>query len=260
MASYTDSLEIVILAAGKGTRMKSDTAKVLHTICNRPMIQYVVETAVQVADSKVVVVVGHQAEAVKKTVLEVADVKFAMQIQQKGTGHAVICAMPMLTSTCIDVVILSGDVPLICPETIQQLIECHRSVGNDITVLAVKLNKPHGYGRIVQNQTGEFERIVEEVDATPEEKRIDIINSGIYCVKRCCLEASLSQIKADNAQKEIYLTDIVKIARDSKKKVGLMIGADPNEIMGVNTVQDLQKVASMAGLSSSSVRPNSIKT
>jgi UDP-N-acetylglucosamine diphosphorylase/glucosamine-1-phosphate N-acetyltransferase len=248
MVIISHSIAIVILAAGKGTRMKSNTAKVLHTIAGRPMIQFVVATAIKIANTNVIVVVGNQAADVQKVVLEEADVKFALQHQQKGTGHAVMCALPMLPSSCTDVVILSGDVPLIQSKTIQNLIDSHISSGNDVTVLAVQFNNPYGYGRIIQNEHGEIERIVEETDATEYERSINIINSGIYCVKRNFLEASLSQIKADNIQKEIYLTDIVKIARHTRKKVGLMIGSDQNEILGVNTVVDLQRVESLAGV------------
>jgi UDP-N-acetylglucosamine pyrophosphorylase len=248
MVLSSDVISIVILAAGKGTRMKSNTAKVLHTISGRPMIQYVVETAVKIAHSNVIVVIGHQAEEVQKTVLKVADVKFAIQHQQKGTGHAVICALPMLPDICNYVVILSGDVPLIRPATIQRLIDCHVRNENDVTILAVKFNNPYGYGRIIQNRNGEVERIVEEVDATAEEKNVNIINSGIYCIKRSFLGLSLSQIKTNNMQKEIYLTDIVKIARHSGKKTGLVIGSDQNEILGVNTIVDLQRVESLADM------------
>jgi UDP-N-acetylglucosamine pyrophosphorylase len=248
MIGSSDSIAIVILAAGKGTRMKSNIAKVLHTICGRPMIHYVVETAVKIANTNVIVVVGHQAQEVQKIILQKANVKFANQPQQKGTGHAVICALPLLPPECINVVILSGDVPLIQSTTIQSLVDCHRSNENDVTVLAVQFDHPYGYGRVVQNKTGEIERIVEESDATEEERRINIINSGIYCVKRSFLETSLAQIKADNVQKEIYLTDIVKVARHHDKKAGLMIGSNQNEILGVNTVQDLKRVESLAVL------------
>lgn len=251
-----DAISIVILAAGKGTRMKSSTAKVLHTIAGRPMIQFVVETATQIAKANVIVVVGNQAVEVQKIVLAQADVKFAMQHEQKGTGHAVMCALPMLPPLCKDVVILSGDVPLIRSKTIQNLIDSHISCGNDVTVLAVQLNNPYGYGRIIQNKNNEIERIVEETDATENERNINIINSGIYCVKRNFLEASLSQIKSDNIQKEFYLTDIVKIARHIRKKVGLVIGSDQNEILGVNTIADLQRIESLAGFYSVNLNPS----
>jgi len=246
MKFLPDSVTIVILAAGKGTRMKSNTAKVLHTISGRPMILYVLEAAVEVANTNVIVVVGHQAQEVQKTVLKVAKVKFAMQLEQKGTGHAVICALPLLPSTCNDVVILNGDVPLIRPGTIQKLVECHTINDYDVTVLTVTTDNPYGYGRIVQ-KLGNIERIVEETDASEDEKNINLINSGIYCVKKCFLEAALTQIKTDNVQKEIYLTDIIGIAKQNRKKAGLMAGLDQIEILGVNTVQDLKRIESLIG-------------
>jgi UDP-N-acetylglucosamine diphosphorylase/glucosamine-1-phosphate N-acetyltransferase len=243
-----DSVTIIILAAGKGTRMKSDIAKVLHTIAGRPMILYVVETAAKVAKTNIILVVGHQAEEVKNTVLKEAEMKFAIQLEQKGTGHAVICAMPLLSASCNDVVILNGDVPLIRPSTIQSLVECHISQENDVTVLAAATDNPYGYGRIILNNVGDVEKIVEETDATESEKKINIINSGIYCVKKLYLRAALSQIKTNNAQKEIYLTDIIGIARRNRKKAGLLIGSDQTEILGVNTVQDLQRIESLASI------------
>jgi UDP-N-acetylglucosamine diphosphorylase/glucosamine-1-phosphate N-acetyltransferase len=245
MRYLPDSVTIIILAAGKGTRMKSNTAKVLHTISGRPMIQYVVETAAKIANTNVIVVVGHQAEEVQKTVLKESEVKFAKQHEQKGTGHAVICALPLLSSSCTDVVILNGDVPLIRPDTIKNLVDCHVNNKNDVTVLAVTIDNPYGYGRIVLNHSGSIERIVEEPDAAEDEKKINIINSGIYCVRKAFLEMALSQIKDDNVQKEIYLTDIIGIARGCNKKAGLMIGSDLTELLGINTVKDLELIESL---------------
>jgi len=153
-----------------------------------------------------------------------------------------------LSASCNDVVILNGDVPLIRPSTIQSLVECHINQDNDVTVLAAATDNPYGYGRIVLNNAGEVEKIVEETDATESEKKINIINSGIYCVKKIYLSAALSQIKTNNAQKEIYLTDIIGIARRNRKKAGLLIGLDQTEILGVNTVYDLQRIESLVNI------------
>jgi len=240
-----DTVEIIILAAGKGTRMKSGKAKVLHCVSGRPMIMHVVDTAVKVAGSNVIIVIGHQADSVRDIVSENADVKFAIQKEQKGTGHAVQCALSELSSDCKNVVILSGDVPLIRSLTIQDLISDHLKKNNDVTVLGVCLENPFGYGRIVVNASACVERIVEQADADDAEKKINIVNSGIYCVKRDFLENALSQIKSDNNQNEIYLTDMVGIASEQQKKLGLKICEDQAEVMGINSSQDLMNIESM---------------
>jgi UDP-N-acetylglucosamine diphosphorylase/glucosamine-1-phosphate N-acetyltransferase len=236
---------VVILAAGKGTRMKSEKAKVLHHIFDRPMIMYVVETAAQISGKNVVVVVGNQAEKVQEVVSQSADVIFAFQEEQKGTGHAVMTAMPVLPESCQNVVILSGDVPLIKAATIKQLIVRHDEQHNEITILGVKLNNPFGYGRIIINKFGDVEKIIEEPDASEIEKNINTVNSGIYCVKKRFLEKSLFQIKSNNIQNEIYLTDIVGIANIRNKKIGLIICKDQTEVMGVNTRQDLLNIEAL---------------
>jgi len=234
------NLGVVILAAGLGTRMKSDKAKVLHEICGRPMIEYVMRTAIEVAGRNVVVVIGHQAENVKKAVNMVGEAHFALQEKQLGTGHAVMCAMPFISTAVDQVVILCGDVPLIKAETIQGLSVDHLHHNRDISLLAVSLDEPKGYGRIILDDRGGLTAIVEEKDATPAQKLIKIINSGIYIVKREFLEQSLPQLRSDNAQNEIYLTDIIGIGYRQKRKIGAVISADSQEIIGVNSRDDLQ--------------------
>lgn len=245
MGILPDCIAVVILAAGKGTRMKSDIAKVLHTISGRPMIAYVVETAVEIAGVNVVVVIGTHAGHVRQIVSSIADVRFAIQQEQKGTGNAVKCALPMLPEGCNEVVILSGDVPLIKASTVKHLIEHHITSNNDVSLLAVEIDNPFGYGRVLLSKTGDLKQIVEEVDATDFQKRINIINSGIYCVKREFLDFALSRLQPNNVQKEAYLTDIIEIAFKSKKRAGFVIGQDSNEILGVNTPNDLQRIESL---------------
>ncbi|MDA3896831.1 MAG: NTP transferase domain-containing protein [Desulfobacteraceae bacterium] len=240
-----NSVEIIILAAGKGTRMKSEKAKVLHQVSCRPMIMRVVDTAVKVSGKDIIIVIGHQAERVKKIVSENADVKFALQMEQNGTGHAVQCALSKLSVSCADVVILSGDVPLIKASTINDLIDDHVNNDNVVTVLGVCLENPFGYGRIIESASGCVEKIVEQADADDTEKIIKIVNSGIYCVKRDFLEFALSQITSDNNQNEIYLTDIVLIASKDGKKIGLKICSDQAEVMGINSSEDLMNIESM---------------
>lgn len=233
---------VIILAAGKGTRMNSETAKVLHCIHNKPMIQYVVETAAQLAGDNVVVVVGTQAEKVMAVVSAVnPGVQFARQENQLGTGHAVLCAIPELSENIECVIILCGDVPFMKASTLTDLADTHRKQNNAITIVGATLDNPTGYGRLVTNEANRVRCIVEEADATATEKPIKLINTGIYCVDRNLLERMLIQIKPNNAQNEMYLTDIVGIATKNEWTVGMVTCDDRNEILGINTLQDLQK-------------------
>lgn len=233
---------IVILAAGLGTRMKSDKAKVLHEICDRPMIQYVVDTARAVAGSRVIVVVGHQADQVTQAASQCGQIHYAIQHQQLGTGHAVMCALPQIPPDVQEVVILCGDVPLIRPETISLLIDDHYQHQRHVTLLAVKMDDPSGYGRVILNQDGQLAGIVEQSDADEDQKKIQLVNSGIYVVNREFLSSALPQIRDDNKQREIYLTDIIGIGCRLKKEIGAIISAESEEILGVNSVEDLHRV------------------
>lgn len=235
-----NNIAVIILAAGMGKRMKSQKAKVLHKVLGKPMIIHVTKTAGKIAGDNIIVVVGHQAETVRKTVAEKYEAIFAYQEKQLGTGHAVMCALPYLSDHVKDVVILYGDVPLLTSETVMLLISEHKNNDNDITVLTVELNNPTGYGRVLFGENGNVLKIVEEADANSDEKKIKIINSGIYCVKKDYLKVSLKKIKSDNAQKELYLTDIIEIGNQDRKKVGKIIIDNSNEVIGVNSYQDLQ--------------------
>jgi len=240
-----NNVSIIILAAGLGTRMKSNMAKVLHKICGKPMISYVVLSASEVAGRDVVVVVGHQADHVKAACLEVNPVSFAFQKEQLGTGHAVLCAMPEISETAENIIILCGDVPLLQPETVQALLADHVNENREISLLAVELQDPTGYGRVVLNKNRQLEKIVEEADATDAEKKILLINSGIYCVSRAFLWASLKEIKPDNAQGEFYLTDIIEVGYSWGRPIGVLVGKNPQEVSGVNTVADLKAVETL---------------
>ncbi len=232
-------LSTIILAAGLGTRMKSLRAKVLHELLGRPMILYVTETAKKISGDHIVLVVGHQAENVRRTVACEVNARYALQERQLGTGHAVMCALPLLPEDTEDVMILCGDVPFLTPRTALDLIDDHRSAGRDLSVLAVDVENPTGYGRIILNENGRFEKIVEEADATEAQKAIRTVNTGIYCVKREFLVAALQQVTPDNAQGEFYLTDIIEIGCAAGKIVGVMTGRDPEEVRGINSHQDL---------------------
>lgn len=233
---------IVILAAGMGKRMKSDKAKALHEISGKPMIMYVVETAKKVAGNDVVLVIGHQAEKVRKIVSENANVIFALQKDQLGTGHAVSCALPYLPDHTKDVIILCGDVPLLTFETVMRLLKDHIIANRDISLLAVTIENPKGYGRVLFDEKMNVSGIVEEADASAEQKRIKTINTGIYCVKKEILFDSLKKIKSNNVQGEFYLTDIIELGYREGKVVGVLIGDDSEETVGVNTIYDLMTV------------------
>lgn len=236
------NVAVVILAAGLGTRMKSDKAKVLHEIQGRPMILYVVETARAIAGNDVVVVIGNQAQTVREVVSQTAALRFAYQEKQLGTGHAVLCALPHIPRNCDHVVILSGDVPLILPETIKGLVKEHFENQRDLSLLAVESEHPAGYGRILLDADKQVIGIVEEADATVEQKQIKLINSGIYCVRKEFLTDTLPNIHPNNAQGEIYLTDIISIGFKNNKNMGLKIDTNCQQTLGINTCEDLKIV------------------
>jgi len=238
-------IAIIILAAGLGTRMKSGKAKVLHEILGSPMILYVVETAVSVAGNQVVVVIGNQAETVREIVSEKYQVRFALQEKQLGTGHAVLCALSQIPESAEDVLILCGDVPLITSETLLRLSEDHLKKKRDISLLAVDIENPTGYGRILRDKNSQLVGIVEERDATVEQKKIKTVNTGIYCVKKHFLEHALQKIKPNNAQGEFYLTDIIDIGYREGKNVDILIGDKPDEVTGINTPDELKNVESV---------------
>lgn len=236
---------IIILAAGLGTRMKSQKAKVLHEIHGQPMVHYVVSTAAQIAPQGIVVVVGHQADRVEAAVRSTHAARFALQAEQLGTGHAVNCAMQDLPENASDVIILCGDVPLIRPETLGRLWENHTASERTLTVLGVEKDNPTGYGRLILDEDGVFTGIVEEADATEEQKAVRLVNSGIYCVQKNFLAHALGEVSADNAQGEYYLTDIVGIGHAMGRPMGVLTGTDANEVIGVNSPEELKIVTDL---------------
>jgi bifunctional UDP-N-acetylglucosamine pyrophosphorylase/glucosamine-1-phosphate N-acetyltransferase len=228
------NLSAVVLAAGKGTRMKSGLVKVMHPLAGKPMVHWPVEAAREAGATRVVLVVGHQAETVQEYFAGAAEIAFAIQEEQLGTGHAVACAAPFLTGTGGRVLILCGDVPLIRPATLKGLLEHHEKRAAAVTVLTTHLDNPYGYGRVVKREGGRILRIVEEKDATEEEKGITEVNSGIYCVETEFLFDAVLNLKKDNAQGEYYLTDIITIAMERGKLCVSYPAAGPEEILGVN--------------------------
>ncbi|MFO7752535.1 MAG: sugar phosphate nucleotidyltransferase [Desulfobacteraceae bacterium] len=232
-------LGVVILAAGKGTRMKSDLPKVLHKVNNRPMIEYVAESAVALAGESVYIVVGHQAEKVKKEVSRRFNVKYVLQENLLGTGDAVKEALPLLDGDINRVLVMCGDVPLIREKTLRQLIDSHERDNNTLTVLAAQVANPTGYGRIILDDAGRITCIREEADADEWEKSVKLVNTGIFCFDKGFLEQVIPMIKSENKQKEYYLTDAIEIAGKKGRKPGVVKADNADEMMGINTCEQL---------------------
>jgi len=230
----------LIMAAGKGTRMKSDKAKVLHPICGRPMIQYSVETAQALGSNRVIVIVGHQAEAVKDT-LKGYEVEFAEQREQLGTGHAVLQARPLLEGFTGTLLVLAGDTPLIQVASLRNLCDAHARHRAAVTVLTAIMEDPFGLGRIVRDENDQVIRIVEEKDAAEEERVIREVNSSIYCFDTRLLFDALMRITPDNKQGELYLTDTIAILRSAGGWVAGSIAENANDTTGINTMDDLDQ-------------------
>ncbi|MDZ7270328.1 MAG: sugar phosphate nucleotidyltransferase [candidate division KSB1 bacterium] len=241
MKRKDERLAAVILAAGKGKRMKSDLAKVLHQVLGRPMVMYVIDQARAVGAEPIIVVVGHQRERVMET-LRHTGVLFAVQEEQLGTAHAVAQAEPLLKDFDGEVLVLCGDVPLLSPARIEELIAVHRQTDAVATLLVGRTENPFGYGRIIRDPQGFVDRIVEEKDATPEEKAIQEVNIGTYVFDAKELFATIPLVSNDNAQGEYYLPDVVKIMRRRGERVAAVVTPDFDESMGVNSVEQLHEV------------------
>lgn len=237
-----NNVAALILAAGKGTRMRSNLCKVLHPVAGRPMINYVIDAVTAASPDKIVVVVGHQSEEVIKA-LNGSGVQFAVQEPQLGTGHAVMAAEELLHEYTGDILILCGDIPLIQHRTLQHFIEYHRRDAAKLTVMTTRMENPQGYGRIIRDSSGFVIAIVEEKDATEEYKCISEINTGIYLVKASLLFSLLTKIGSDNAQSEYYLTDIVKEAAKENELVRGFELRDSYEAIGINTRSELARVS-----------------
>jgi len=239
------TLDVLVLAAGLGTRMRSNLAKVLHQIDGRPMVNHVCRTATALAPRKVYVVIGHHGEDVKTAVLEELDkdhAEFVWQKAQLGTGDAVNSAREFLENEDSTLLVLSGDVPMIRAETLAALVQQHRNhrgKGASCTILTVKLDDPTGYGRIVRDDAGFFDNIVEQKDASDEERKIKEINSGIYCFDTKKLFAALSSVQNNNSQGEYYLTDVPALLRAAGEAVSLYQHTDAKEVSGINNRLEL---------------------
>jgi len=240
-------LKSVILAAGKGTRMKSETPKVLHTIFDKTLVGYVIEAVnnTGLADENFVIV-GHQAERVEEYIVKTySNAKCVLQSPQLGTGHAVSMVLPYLNDYEGEVVILCGDTPLITSETLKEFVESHNEKKSDLTVMSAIFDNPTNYGRIIRNSDGSLNSIVEEKDANLEQKAIKEVNAGIYCLNWAKIKSAFGELKTNNAQGEYYLTDIIKWANEQNLKVNAYTLKNNEEIFGINSKAHLAEASKM---------------
>lgn len=233
-------LYLVILAAGKGTRMKSNRAKVLHEVFYAPMLNHVLQAVAPLRATKSIIVLGHQKETIEKN-LETFPVETVIQKEQLGTGHAVLCAESAIDEKLGNVMIVCGDTPLIQPETLFDMVTQHTSQKSMLTVMTTKLDDPTHYGRILENSDGLIQSIVEEKDATPLQKNIQEINAGIYCIDTKFLFTHLKKIGTENSQGEVYLTDIVAQAVSEGLAVHKFVNPEPQDVLGVNSRLELSQ-------------------
>src|SRR3954470_186822 len=241
MTSPARPLAAVVLAAGEGTRMRSERPKPLHRLCGRPLVLHVLDALAELDLHRAVVVVGHGAERVTKTLQEQCPpnlvIDFVEQHVQRGTGDAVSVALTAFPDDDVedgDIVVLPGDTPLLRPPTLAALVRTHRSEDVAATVLTAVLDDPTGYGRVVRDRNGKVARIVEQADADPDEAAINEINTSIYCFKRSVLAPALRRLSPENAQGEYYLTDVVSVLHEAGYGVASLVCDDPMEAAGVN--------------------------
>lgn len=234
----TSSLNVLILAAGKGTRMKSEQAKVLHEVFYAPMVHHVLNAVTPLHPSRTIAIIGHQREAVQQSLADF-NVEFVVQENQLGTGHAVLAAESTVPEGKQTVMILCGDTPLIRPETLKEMHGAHQQSTAALTIMTTLLDEPTNYGRILLDAQHRVTGIVEEKDASPAQKEIKEINAGIYCIDRDFLFQALHQVGTDNSQGEVYLTDIVKIAVEAGQPVDKFATPHAGDVLGVNSRVEL---------------------
>lgn len=234
---------VVVLAAGKGRRMGIKEQKACIPVGGKPMIVHVLSSVLPLNPTRIVIVVGHNAETVRDTVRAHVkhDVLFVHQKEQLGTGHALLCALSPLSDFSGDILVLYGDTPLISTVTLKNLLNKHRRKSAVVTTLTTHMKSPHGYGRIKRDTNGYVARIVEEKDATETEKKIREINSGIYCFRSDTLWNALRLITNNNAQREYYLTDVIPILADDGEKIHSETSRDSREFLGINTIEELDE-------------------
>lgn len=234
-------LSILVLAAGQGTRMKSALPKVLHPLSGKPLLSHVLDTATALKPKAIGVVVGVGREQVKQTISQNGrnGLSYIVQDQPKGSGHAVLKALPWLRRQKGTLLVVYGDTPLLTAETLKQLVDAHAASGNAATFLAMDVPDPSGYGRMILRGADQLDRIVEDKDASAEEKRVTLVNSGVACWDIEKLTRVLPQLRPNNAKHEYYLTDAVALLRGEHHPVGVVTAANPSETQGINTRVDL---------------------
>jgi UDP-N-acetylglucosamine diphosphorylase/glucosamine-1-phosphate N-acetyltransferase len=241
LESLMTNLAAVILAAGKGTRMKSDLPKVLYKVNNKPMVHYSIDLSEVLGANKIIVVVGYGKDQVIEEIYK-RGVDYVIQEPQLGTGHAVMQAEQALEDFNGDVLVFYGDVPMLSKTSMEAMLLKHRSEDLSVTILTATFENPFGYGRIIRNEKGNVVKIVEQKDASESEQSIREINSGIYVFKKDDLFHALKMVKNENVQSEYYLTDVIEILGAEGKKIDTFVTQTPDEIKGVNTIEQLAEV------------------
>lgn len=239
-------LATLIMAAGKGKRMKNpDKSKVMHEIAGKPLIAYVVDLSLEIGSDVIVPIVGHQKDSVMDFLgtayaESMSKIRFAHQDQQLGTGHAVMMAEESIKEFDGNVLILSGDVPLLRAGTVRNFIRFHEEGGYDASLISAVMDDPSGYGRVLRDENGIFFDIREHKDCSEEELKCREINSGIYIIDNAILFEALKTLRTDNAQGEYYLTDVFSFFKKSGRKIGAFIAGNIAEISGINTIEQLE--------------------
>ena len=234
-----NKLAVVILAAGKGTRMESNLPKVLHEVGGKPMVSHVIQRAVELGAEKIISIIGYEHELVKETIAK-EPTKFALQLEQLGTGHAVLQCASQLSDFDGSVLVLSGDVPLISFNTLKKLLETHDNSEFTATLLSAIVDDATGYGRVIRNLEGNLDKIVEHKDANEYELAVKEMNAGIYIFDCKRLFELLPQVGNNNAQREYYLPDVLSLILSQGGKVAIEKTNNITEIQGVNTIQQLK--------------------
>ncbi|MEX0774966.1 MAG: NTP transferase domain-containing protein [Phycisphaeraceae bacterium] len=238
--------QAIILAAGKGTRMGGDAGntlpKVVYPVADRPMVWWVVKACRDAGVSRCIVVIGYKGELVQEALADVPGVEYVEQREQLGTGHATRMAEPLLRGQSLDVFVLAGDGPLIRQATLEQLLDTHRRTGAAATLATSVIADPTGYGRVVRDADGGFGQIVEQKDATPEQRRITEVNPSYYCFASDGLFRTLRQLRNDNKQGEYYLTDVPALLKAQGKTVTVEDAVPPEDVLSINTPQQLAEV------------------
>lgn len=236
-------VDAIILAAGKGTRMGSDLPKVLFPVAGRPMVNWVVDACQELGVDRCIVVIGYGGEHVRAALADNPRCFFVEQKEQLGTGHAARMAQPLFENLPPrDVFVLAGDGPLIRPATLGRLLETHRAAGAVASLATAVIDDPQGYGRVIRDADGSFKAIVEQKDATDEQRRIREVNPSYYCFRSDALFSTLSQVRNDNRQGEYYLTDVPGLLKARRQKVAVIDAVPADDVLSINTPEQLAEV------------------